>query len=155
MTPAERPRAGRVHVTLAEVSERLLALRPPPVDAVVGIAAGGLVPAAMLAHQLRLPLTVLWLNYREPGTHTPRHARPTLLAPPTPPLLADARRVLLVDDVGVSGATLAAAREHLSRELEVTTLVLKGRGDIVLFPDLRSCVDWPWSAPCPNDRAAP
>ena len=155
MTQEPRPDAGREVLALAEISRRLRVLRLPQVEAVVAIATGGLVPGAMLAHQLGVPMTVLWINYREPGTHAPRHARPASLAPPTPPLPTHARRVVLVDDVSVSGATLLAAREMLPDGLDVTTLVLKGRGDLVLFPGVRGCVDWPWSPPQPPDRAAP
>jgi hypothetical protein len=27
---------------------------------------------------------------------------------------------------------------------EVTTLVMKGKADYVLFPEVRTCVQWPW-----------
>ena len=53
-------------------------------------------------------------------------------------------KILLVDDVGVSGETLKLAGEHL-KNFEITTMVMKGSGDIVLFPEISTCVNWPWN----------
>ena len=52
-------------------------------------------------------------------------------------------RILLVDDVSVSGQTLQAARELLM-DYEVTTFVLKSKADLVAFPEIGECVVWPW-----------
>jgi len=49
-----------------------------------------------------------------------------------------------VDDVSVTGKTLEKAKEVLG-ENKILTLVLKGRADLVLFPELEHCVKWPWS----------
>ncbi len=53
------------------------------------------------------------------------------------------KRILLVDDVSVSGQTLQAARELLM-DYEVTTFVLKSKADLVAFPEIGECVVWPW-----------
>jgi hypoxanthine phosphoribosyltransferase len=53
--------------------------------------------------------------------------------------------VLVVDDVSVTGATLSAAREILVGA-SIITLTCKGKADFVLFPEISSCVLWPWSA---------
>ena len=132
--------AAKVSLAFDEIAARLAALDLPDVDLVVGIASGGTVPAGLAAYRLGVPLTLLTINYRD------RDNRPRR---PTPELLADAplptgRRVLLVDDVSVSGATLDLAKALLAGN-EVTTLVLKGRGDHVAFPDVGSCVVWPWA----------
>lgn len=113
----------------------------PEVDAVVGIATGGVVPASMAAHQLQKPLSLLHINYRAQD-NTPRFEQPVLLQEPL--LGQGPQRLLLVDDVSVSGKTVALAKELLAAH-EVTTLVLKGKGDIVLFPEVAPCVHWPWS----------
>jgi hypoxanthine phosphoribosyltransferase len=52
-------------------------------------------------------------------------------------------RILLVDDVSVSGQTLALARSLL-KGYEVITFTLKGKADFVLFPEITACVNWPW-----------
>lgn len=112
----------------------------PAVDAVVGIATGGIVPASLLAHQLGLPLYLIQINYRAPD-NSPQRPAPELLQP-LPAIPLDAH-ILLVDDVSVSGQTLQAARGLLPVR-QITTLTLKGRADIVLFPEIADCVLWPW-----------
>ena len=58
--------------------------------------------------------------------------------------LAD-KRILLVDDVSVSGKTMNAALEQLEG-LNVRTLAMKGKADFVLFPEIKDCVKWPWKS---------
>lgn len=127
-----------------EISRRLRAFSfPADIDAVVGIATGGVVPACLIAHQLGKPVFFVSLNYRD-ETNTPRHAAPLATAP-APTIPAGLQRLLVVDEVSVTGSTLAAARRLLPGR-DLTTFVLKGRGpaDLVLFPDVESCVRWPW-----------
>ncbi len=124
------------------ISQALWHISPPPADCVVGIAGGGIVPASLLAHQLRLPLYLLTINFRAPD-NSPQRPAPELLRelPPIPP----GARILLVDDVSVTGKTLALAKSLLA-EHSITTLTLKGRADLVLFPEIAGCVHWPWKS---------
>lgn len=131
----------KVRISFTEISHRLRAVALPEVDSVVGIATGGTVPASMLAHQLQKPLSLLYINYRSED-NSPRYQQPVLLK--TAPSLRSQHRVLIVDDVSVTGKTLALAQQLLC-DHEVTTFVLKGKGDIVLFPEVSTCVHWPWS----------
>jgi gluconokinase len=69
------------------------------------------------------------------------------------------QRIVLVDDVSVSGATLRQAKDLLGAA-RTTTVAFKGRpdaADVVLFPDVPRCVRWPWfeDVPPPAPRAAP
>jgi adenine/guanine phosphoribosyltransferase-like PRPP-binding protein len=114
---------------------------PPDIDGVIGIAKGGIVPAALIAQRLGVGLKLIALNYRDEA-NVPRHATPQLLAPL--PELGDWRRVLLVDDVYVSGRSWRAARALLPVELEVLPFVLKGKVDFALIRDVEGCVKWPW-----------
>lgn len=148
-TPVQdEPGPNKVALDFLEIRARLKGLRLPPADAVVGIATGGTVPASLVAYELGVPLYLLPLNYRAED-NTPQRPRPERLGPFTPPA---AGHVLLVDDVSVSGQTLAAAKTFLP-ELTVTTLVMKGRADLVLFPEVETCVLWPWKTYSPETEA--
>ncbi len=116
---------------------------PERLDGVVGIALGGVVPAALVAQRLGLDLKIVALNYRDEANE-PRYAEPRLLAPA--PALGSWRRVLLVDDVYVSGKSWHAARALLPADVTVLPFVLKGRADFALIRDIEGCVRWPWRA---------
>jgi len=131
-------------LTLEQISARLRAWRfPEGIDGVIGIASGGVVPAALVAHQLGVGMRVIAVNYRDEA-NVPRHAEPRLLG--TPPDLGAWRRVLLVDDVWVSGKSWQAARAFLppDERVEVLPFVMKGRVDFALIRDIEGCVQWPW-----------
>jgi uncharacterized protein len=114
---------------------------PARLDGVVGIASGGVVPAALVAQRLGLELKVVAVNYRDEANE-PRYAAPHVLAPA--PDVRGWRRILLVDDVYVSGQSWQAARALLPAEAEVLPFVLKGKVDFALIRDIDGCVEWPW-----------
>lgn len=122
------------------ISQALKKFNLPTVDYVVGIAQGGVVPASLIAHQMDVPLRLMTINYRA-ADNTPQRAAPELLVG-LPSLPSDAR-ILLVDDVSVTGKTLSLAQTLLEPR-EVITFALKGKADLVLFPEIASCVNWPW-----------
>jgi hypoxanthine phosphoribosyltransferase len=130
-------------VTLSEprILQRLKNFTYPEVDCVVGIQTGGSQPAAMISKILKVPLIYIYINFRA-SDHTPRYENPQFREID---LIPDGiRNVLLVDDVSVSGKTLDLAKSHLNDYI-VYTLVLKGQADYVIFPEIRNCVQWPWS----------
>jgi xanthine phosphoribosyltransferase len=116
---------------------------PPGIDGVVGIASGGVVPAALVAQRLGVGLKVIALNYRD-DANEPRFAEPKLLS--IVPALGCWRRVLLVDDVYVSGKSWHAARRLLPEAVEVLPFVMKGKVEFALIRDVEGCVQWPWKA---------
>lgn len=133
-------------LAFARIAERLRVADLPPrdaVDVVVAVGRGGGVPGALVAYQLGKPLRLLRLTFRD-DANAPRAAAPEPLGD-----VPDVRgqRVVLVDDVTVSGATLRRARELLGAA-QVVTVAFKGRpgsADVVLFPDVPTCVRWPWA----------
>ena len=129
------------------VGEKLRNAKLPAADLVVGVGSGGIVPAAMTAYELQVPMMPLWLNYRDKN-NKPQHSLPQLYQPFNAP--SETKHILLVDDVVVSGKTLNAAIKLLPADISVTTLALKGCADIVLFPEIESCVQWPWNQPQHN-----
>jgi hypoxanthine phosphoribosyltransferase len=130
----------KISLDFTTISTALKAFPFPEVDHVVGIATGGIVPASLIAHQLNRPLSLIEINYRA-RDNSPRYPRPVLLS--WQPLPVGGQRVLLVDEVSVTGKTMKFAKTFLT-EHEVITFALKGKADYVLFPEIASCVNWPW-----------
>lgn len=130
-------------LSLAAVSSRL-AIFPLPrqFDLVVGIAESAAVPASLVSVKLGCELRMLRIRFRGPDNQ-PLFGRPRCRTRPR--FAVRGKRILLVDDVAVSGKTLALARSLLGAA-RVKTFVLKGKADYVLFPELRECVAWPWKA---------
>ena len=114
---------------------------PERIDAVLGIATGGVVPAALVAMRLGVEMRLIALNYRDEANE-PRFDEPKLLS--NVPNLGMWKRVLLVDDVYVSGKSWHAARALLPADVEVLPFVLKGQIDFALIRDVDGCVQWPW-----------
>jgi len=130
----------KAKLLLPEIAERIRNTRFPEVDLVVGIASGGVVPASLVAFYLDKPLQVVAINYRDEDNQ-PRYDAPQLLKKGTEPITG--KHILLVDDVSVTGKTLITAKD-LFDDCEVTTFVLKGQADISAFPEVATCVAWPW-----------
>jgi adenine/guanine phosphoribosyltransferase-like PRPP-binding protein len=129
-------------LAFTDIASRLAAWTfPADIDGVIGIASGGVVPAALVAQRLGVEMKVIALNYRDEDNE-PRFAEPKLLS--SVPDLSGWRRVLLIDDVYVSGKSWHAARALLPRDVEVLPFVLKGKADFALIRDVDGCVQWPW-----------
>jgi len=135
-----RKTARPKNVSFRQVARRMAALPLPEVDLVVGIGESGAVAASLAAAKLGCELFMLPIMFRHPDNR-PMFGRPRLRGPSR--RIPAAKRVLLVDDVSVSGKTMALARNALKGR-HVTTFVLKGKADLVLFPEITACVSWPW-----------
>ena len=136
--------ADRVALSMDEIMDRLQSFSFPEVDLVVGITSGATFPAKIIADLLNLPVRYIQINFRLPD-NTPKYENPQLIKMDTIP--SHYARLLLVDDVSVSGKTLKCAVENL-QNFTVYTFVLKGKADYVLFPEINTCVDWPWKTEC-------
>lgn len=149
---------AKVDLTFERIAERIRAADLPPrdeVDAVVAVARGGTVPGALIAYRLERPLRLLRVSFRDDAN------APTTPEPRPVGEVPDVRdqRIVLVDDVSVSGATLRSASDLLGAA-RTTTVAFKGRpdaADVVLFPDVPRCVRWPWfeDVPPPAARVTP
>ncbi|MDD5731237.1 MAG: phosphoribosyltransferase family protein [Candidatus Omnitrophica bacterium] len=127
-------------VSFEEICKAIKKFKLSGFDLVVGIASGGVVPAGLLAYKLGCGLSVIRLNYRDKN-NKPKYARPQVFKNTVLP--AGAKRILLVDDVSVSGKTIRTAK-GLFKNYRIKTFVLKGKADYVLFPKYDDCVKWPW-----------
>ena len=132
----------KLELSFSSISQRLKSFVFPDFDVVVGIARGGVVPASLIAHQHGKPFNLLQVNYRD-DANNPRHEAPVLLQDIIPEIPKN-QKILLVDDVSVSGKTMDFARQFFPENI-VTTFALKGKADLVLFTDIRTCVHWPWN----------
>src|SRR3990172_5331342 len=132
--------ADKVSLDFLTISQVLKSFPLPEVDHVIGIATGGIVPASLIAHHIGRPLSLMHINFRAPD-NTPRHAQPVLVS--WQPLGTSGQRVLLVDEVSVSGKTMDFARSFLG-DHHLYTFFLNGKADYVLFPGIDACVNWPW-----------
>lgn len=130
-----------IPISFITISDRLKELELPRFDLVIGIGTGGIVPASLVAFYLNAELKVMVLNYRD-EQNNPIYEDPKVITIPDD-LKPPDRRILIVDDVSVSGKTLQKAKELLVG-YHVTTLTMKGTADFVLFPEIKDCVMWPW-----------
>ena len=129
-----------VPLSFKEIISRLETIEFPPIDLVIGIGTGGVPAATMVAYHLGAELQVITLNYRD-EQNNPRYEKPKILH--APDLQLKGKRILLVDDVSVSGKTMNAALKLLDG-YQVQTCAMKGKADYVLFPEIKDCVKWPW-----------
>ena len=129
-----------VSLSFKHIIARLKETELPEIDVVVGIGTGGIPPAAFVAYHLNADLIVISINYRD-EINNPKFNEPEILY--LPDLNLTGKRVLLVDDVSVSGKTMEKAKTQLNG-INVKTLAMKGKADYVLFPEIKECVKWPW-----------
>jgi len=133
--------SDKVILSMEEISKRIKEVVLPEFDIVVGIATGGSIPASLLAYKTSKPLIMIRLNFRDPENN-PIYDEPKLLSNISNDLAGE--KIILVDDVSVSGKTLIKAKSLLAGST-ITTFVLKGKADIVIFPEINKCVAWPWN----------
>lgn len=129
-----------IPLSFKEIAERLKTIDFPPINLVIGIGTGGVPAATMVAYHLNAELSVLTLNYRD-EQNNPKYDNPKVLSIPDWQL--SGKRILLVDDVSVSGKTMNSALDLL-QGYNVKTCAMKGKADFVLFPEINGCVKWPW-----------
>lgn len=132
-----------IELSFKQISESLEHFKFPDVDVVVGIGMGGIVPACLVAHQLKRDLQTMVINHRDGGNQI-AHPQPIVISKPHLGM-PTGTRILLVDDVSVTGKTFAVAREMFQGN-KIITFALKGKADLVLFPMVSQCVSWPWKA---------
>ncbi len=129
-------------LSLKEIKKRLSAFSFPEIDLVVGIASGGTFPAKMVAELLDKPLCTIEINFRS-SDNVPLYEAPQLIR--MDDISLGVNCILLVDDVSVSGQTIILAKSYLTN-YNIRTFVLKGKADFVLFPEINTCVSWPWNS---------
>jgi hypoxanthine phosphoribosyltransferase len=130
-----------VPLSFKEITKRVKQTSLPVTDLVIGIGTGGIVPASLVAFHLGCELKIMTLNFRD-EKNNPQHDSPVVISKPDS-LDLEGKKVLLIDDVSVSGKTIEAALKQLHGG-SIKTLTMKGKADYVLFPEIKDCVKWPW-----------
>lgn len=123
----------------AELDRVLAEMEGERFEAIVAIAQGGILPAALLQQEWGIPMGVVHINYRD-HENKPRFPDARLLDEGPPPFAG--RNVLLVDDVSRTGRTLARARAYLANST-VKTFLVNGEADFRLY-HTEECLRMPW-----------
>ena len=97
-------------LSFQDIKKRIEQIPLPGVDLIIGIADGGVIPAALVAAKTDGNIRILRLSYRG-DDNKPIHASPVITGEiEIPP---DIDNILIVDDVSVSGKTLDAVKKDL------------------------------------------
>jgi xanthine phosphoribosyltransferase len=109
-------------------------------DLIVAIGQGGIIPASFIQKKLNVELQIIWLNFRN-SNHQPKFKQPKLLMPLN--FKTKDKKILLVDDVSRTGATLKLAKKKLHKANLIKTLIVNGTGNYELFNE--DCFIFPWN----------
>lgn len=129
-----------VSLSFSAITNALRDFSFPPCEIVVGIARGGVVPACLVAYRLHCDVKIIQIAYRSED-NAPEFSEPQVVHAHIK--IGRVKNILIVDDVSQSGKTLRAACRLFPKQ-NVHTMVFKGRAELVLFPEIVSCVQWPW-----------
>jgi xanthine phosphoribosyltransferase len=108
-------------------------------DAIVAIANGGIIPAALLQQRLQVPLYLLKLSYRD-ARQQPMYDAPQLVEPLN--FDVKGKTILLVEDRVKTGASLQRAVQLLGSATLVKTFAVNGNADYCLYNE--TCFMFPW-----------
>ncbi|MCK5138559.1 MAG: phosphoribosyltransferase [Nanoarchaeota archaeon] len=105
---------------------------------IVAIGNAGIIPAAFIQQRLKIPMKIIWIQYRD-KENTPMYEDAKLIEAE---FSLSSNKILLVDDVSRSGKTIATAKRYL-RGNNISTFVVNGNGDYSLFKE-KGCIVLPW-----------
>lgn len=112
---------------------------PEEFDFMIAIGRGGIIPAAILNQKLNLEMGTLWLRFRDEKNNA-MGEHPKLVKEFE--LDAKDKRILIVDDVSRTGASLNYVKELLKDAKSVRTFVINGKADFYLYDE--ECFKFPW-----------
>jgi len=129
-------------LTLTQIIKKINKIKFPKFDLIVAIGKDGVMPASLLHHFLKIPVEVIWLNYRDKN-NKPIRKEPTLIKPLNNKLKnLKNKKILLVDTVSRTGKTLEKAKEVLKGN-KIKTFVINGKADYSLY-NFKECIKWSW-----------
>jgi hypoxanthine phosphoribosyltransferase len=125
-------------LTLTQIINKIKTIKFPKFDLIVAIGKDGIMPASLLHHFLKIPVKVMFLNYRNKN-NKPIRKEPILKKPFKS---IKNKKILLVDTVSRTGKTLNKAKELLKKN-KIKTFVINGKADYSLY-NFKECIKWPW-----------
>lgn len=129
-------------ITLSHIKNKLKEIDFPKFDLIIAIGNDGIKPAKILKQHLKIPLQIIYLNYRNKD-NKPIKKQPILKKPLNNKLKSlKNKNILLVDTLSKTGKTLKKAKQIL-KENKTTTFVINGKADYSLF-SYKECIEWPW-----------
>ncbi len=129
-------------LTLKQIISKIKTIKFPKFDLIIAIGKDGIIVASLLHHFLKIPLQVIWLNYRDKN-NKPIRKEPILIKPLNNKLKnLKNKKILLVDAVTRTGKTLNKAKELLKGN-KIKTFVINGKADYSLY-HFKECIEWPW-----------
>lgn len=129
-------------LTLTQIIKKIKKIKFEKFDLIVAIGKDGIMPASLLHHFLKIPVQVIWLNYRDKN-NKPIRKEPVLIKPLNKKLKKiKNKKILLIDNVSRTGKTLEKAKELLKGN-KIKTFVINGKADYSLY-NFKECIKWPW-----------
>ncbi|MBW2975455.1 phosphoribosyltransferase [Candidatus Woesearchaeota archaeon] len=129
--------AKKLH--LSEIIRKIKKIRFPEFDMIVAIARDGIMPASLLKDELKLPMHIIWLNYRDENRQ-PVREQPALTRPLGRELKGQKnKRILLVDRISKTGKTISRAKHILDGNM-IRTFVINGKADYSLY-SFEECIE--------------
>ncbi len=108
-------------------------------DIIVGIANGGIIPAALLNQRLQIDFQTIKINLRD-SNHKALYDKPILLD--AIDFNVKGKKILLVDDRIKTGATITYAKELMQEAALIKTFAVNGKADYSLYDE--ACFKFPW-----------
>jgi len=126
-------------ISFDELCSKLKKIKFDKFDLIVSIGKGGITLGGLIQHILDIPMEIMWLNFRDED-HKVVHKKPILMKKFK---VIEDKRILLVDDVSRTGATLKKAKSLLKGN-KVKTFVFNGKADYSII-NSKECVRLPWN----------
>ncbi|MFH1618265.1 MAG: phosphoribosyltransferase, partial [Candidatus Margulisiibacteriota bacterium] len=121
----------------SQIRAKLKKIKFEDFDLVIAIGKGGVGPGKLVADYLKLPLKAIRMIFRDEN-HKPMYKNPKIGSR----LKIKDKKILLVDDVSRTGATLKKAKKYMKGN-KVKSFVVNGKADYSLF-NFTECINWPW-----------
>lgn len=125
-----------------ELHSKLISINFDKFDLIVAIGNGGIVPGALIQNFLKIPMEILWINFRDENNN-PIRKEPIVTKINTNLKKLEGKKILIVDDVTRTGATLKKAKDILKNN-KLKTFVINGQADYCLTNQVE-CLKLPWN----------